>query len=268
MTVAAPSAAAASSAPVLQRLAGWRAHALAVAAGALATLAHAPFHVLPALIIAMTVLVWLVDAAPEKTWRKAVFARVWWFGFGHFASGLHWVSSAFAVNPDFNLGLGVLAALALAAGLAVFAAAFLAFAKPWWTKDYRRIPVFVLAVMLAELARGHLFGGFPWLLAAYVWVPGGAVSQTASVIGAYGLTALTLLLAASPAAMFDHGRALRRFGLVMIAALGFGLLWGFGFQRLATAAIATPGAIPWSTAGRSAAGNTCSSPSAPNSSPK
>ena len=230
--------------PLLSRLTGWRAHGLAVSAGALATLAHAPFHVFPALIVAMTVLVWLIDAAPQKTWRKAVFARVWWFGAGHFISGLHWVSSAFAVNPDFNFALGVLAAIALGGGLAVFPAVALSLAKPAWTDDYRRIPVFVVAYMAAELLRGHLFGGFPWLLAAYVWAPGGAISQAASVVGAYGLTALTLLLAAAPAAVLDHGRAVRRFGLVMVCALGFGLLWGFGFQRLTTASIAVPGATP------------------------
>jgi apolipoprotein N-acyltransferase len=230
--------------PLLARLTGWRAHALALAAGAMATLAHAPFHVVPALIVAMTILVWLMDSAPLKTWRKAVFARAWWFAAGHFVSGLHWVSQAFAVNPDFNLALGVLATLALGCGLAVFPAVCLALAKPFWTDDYRRIPVFVLAYTLADLLRGHLFGGFPWLLSAYVWAPGGAVSQTASVVGAYGLTVLTLLLAASPAAIFDHGRGVRRFGFVMVSALGFGLLWGFGFQRLSSASIAVPGATP------------------------
>ncbi len=245
MTAVATSPSAAVPAPsVLARLTGWRAHALAVAAGALATLAHAPFHVVPALIVAMTILVWLIDAAPQKTWRKAIFARVWWFAAGHFVSGLHWVSSAFAVNPDFHLGLGILAALALGGGLAIFPAVALAVVKPFWTDDYRRIPVFVLALMAADLLRGHLFGGFPWLLAAYVWTPGGTISQSAAVVGAYGLTALTLLLAASPAAVLDHGRAIRRFGLVMVCALGFGLLWGFGFQRLSTASIAVPGATP------------------------
>jgi apolipoprotein N-acyltransferase len=230
---------------VLSGVTGWRAQALAAAAGALATLAHAPFHVIPAFAVAMTALVLLIDAAPKKRWRKAVFARVWWFGAGHLISGMHWVSSAFLVDPDtFGLGLGVAAAIALGGGLALFWATALALCKPFWTNDYRRIFVFALAMSVAELARGHLFGGFPWLLAAYVWPPGGAISQLAAILGAYGLTTLTLLAAASPAAALDDGRAMRRFGLLMAVALGFGVAWGFGFQRLNQAMIAIPGSTP------------------------
>jgi apolipoprotein N-acyltransferase len=218
---------------------------MAVAAGALATLAHAPFHIVPAFAIALTILVWLIDAAPQKTWRKAVFARTWWFAFGHFASGLHWISSAFLVDPEaYGLGMGLAAAAALAGLLALFWAFALCLTKPAWTQDYRRIFVFAAALTLAELARGYLFTGFPWLLPAYIWKAGDEISQSASVVGAYGLSALTLVFAASPACVFDHGRALRRFGLVMALALGFGLLWGFGYQRLASAAIATPGSTP------------------------
>ncbi len=245
MSIAAPPLRPEPSGAIFARLSGWRAHALAAAAGALATLAHAPFHLIPVFAVSITILVWLIDSAPQRRWRKAVFARVWWFGCGHLVSGLHWVSSAFLVDPDsFGLGLGVAAAFALGGGLALFWAFALALCKPFWTKDYRRIFVFALAMTLAELARGHLFGGFPWLLAGYVWPPGGAISQVASVIGAYGLTALTLLAAAAPAAALDQGRAMRRFGVMMAVALGFGLLWGFGFQRLNQAMIAIPGSTP------------------------
>jgi apolipoprotein N-acyltransferase len=245
VTTPGPTAGALTLRPVLAGLAGWRAHALAAAAGALATVAHAPFHVFPAFVAAVTVLILLIDAAPKARWAKAVFARVWWFGAGHLISGLHWVSSAFLVDPDtFGIGMGVAAAIALGGGLALFWAVAMAMCKPFWTQDYRRIFVFALAISLAELARGHLFGGFPWLLAAYVWAPGGAISQIAAVVGAYGLTTLTLLAAASPAAALDEGRAMRRFGLMMALALGFGLLWGFGFQRLNQATIAVPGSTP------------------------
>jgi apolipoprotein N-acyltransferase len=227
-------------------LSGWRAIALCAAAGAVATLGHAPFHFAPAFLVGITLLVWMIDAAPAKRRVSAAFARGWAFGFGHFLSGLYWVSSAFLVDPDsFGLGLGIAAAVALAAGLALFWGAGCAFVARFWTADWRRLPSFALGLMLAEIARGHLFGGFPWQLPAYIWEAGGPISQTASVVGAYGLSGLTLLFAATPAAVLDgQASALRRFGPLLVGALCFGVFWGTGLQRLDSALVALPGATP------------------------
>ena len=72
-----------------------------------------------------------------------------------------------------------------------------------------------------------------------IWTPGAAVSQIASVVGVWGLSLLTLVLLASPAAIEDSrpglgaaGGALGRVSPVLASALVFGLIWGWGSHRL------------------------------------
>jgi apolipoprotein N-acyltransferase len=82
----------------------------------------------------------------------------------------------------------------------------------------------------AEWLRGHIFTGFPWNLSAYGWGASLAVLQTASLVGAYGLSFLTMLLGGSLAEL-----AARRWRLPAAILLLFAALWGFGAQRLAAA---------------------------------
>ena len=81
--------------------------------------------------------------------------------------------------------------------------------------------VFAVCLFVVGMAaRTSSFGGFPWLLPGYVWTPGEPISQLASIVGIYGLSLLTLLLAAAPATIADGGAgAGRRFAPHIIAAL-------------------------------------------------
>lgn len=225
----------------------WQRRGLATAAGALATLGHAPFQFTPLFVVAIVVLIWLLDGVAERPNRIASgFALGWFFGLGHLTTGLYWVSSAFLVDSDAYGPLwGIPATLALAAGLALFFGAGCALAMPLWTKDMRRLPVFAVCVFATEWLRGHVFGGFPWLLPGYVWTPGEPISQLASVVGIYGLTLLTLLISAAPAAIADGGfNAGRRFAPTLAAALLIGMGWGWGVQRISRAPLEIPGAQP------------------------
>ncbi len=64
---------------------GWRRMLAAALLGAVATAALPPLHLLPLFVVAFVGLVWLIDAS--RSWRAA-FAVGWWFGLGHFVSGL------------------------------------------------------------------------------------------------------------------------------------------------------------------------------------
>jgi apolipoprotein N-acyltransferase len=225
----------------------WQRRGLAFAAGAAGVLGHAPFQLTFVYVLAATVLVWLLDAAfRQQRCLRAAFATGWFFGAGHMLAGLYWVSAAFNVDSDaWGPIWGVPATIGLAAGLALFFGLGGALAMLLWARDWRRIPAFALALFASEWLRGHVFGGFPWILPAYVWTPGEPVSQLASLIGAYGLSLFTLFVAASPAAIADGGQSAgRRFAPALGAALALGMAWGWGAQRIARAPIDLPGAQP------------------------
>jgi apolipoprotein N-acyltransferase len=225
----------------------WQRRGIALLAGAAATLGHAPFQLAAAYVVAIVILVWLLDVSSTKERRlRSAFSVGWFFGVGHFAAGLYWISSAFNVDSEvWGPVWGVPAVILLASGLALFFGLGAVLAMLFWTKDARRIAAFAVGFFIAEWLRGHVLTGFPWLLPGYVWAPGEPISQLASLVGIYGLSLLTLLIAAAPAAIADgDAGAGRRFAPVLIAALLTGMGFGWGAQRIASAPIDLPGALP------------------------
>ena len=64
-----------------------------------------------------------------------------------------------------------------------------------------RVLVFAGALLAFEWLRGHMLTGFPWDLPGESWRAGSPLSQAASLVGAYGLSWLTMAVArAGPAA--------------------------------------------------------------------
>lgn len=225
----------------------WPRRSLAFLAGAAATLGHAPFQLTFVYVAAIVVLVWLLDAVATRDRKIArAFGIGWFFGLGHFTTGLYWIVSAFLVDTEsFGPVLGVAAVFALAGGLAFFWSVGCALAMTLWTNDVRRIAVFAVAIFISEWLRGNILTGFPWLEPGYVWTPGEPVSQLASLFGIYGLGLITLLVAATPAAIADGSASPgRRFAPMIVGALVLGLAWGWGAQRIARAPIDLPGAQP------------------------
>jgi apolipoprotein N-acyltransferase len=88
----------------------------------------------------------------------------------------------------------------------------------------RRLLVFAGAFAALEWTRGHILTGFPWNLPGETWRAGSAVSQFASVVGAYGLTWITLAIAAAPAVWRDgrRGRIAVGAAVAVLAALWIG----------------------------------------------
>jgi apolipoprotein N-acyltransferase len=221
----------------LARLTGWTAAGAAALFGALAAFAFAPFHFSAVLAVSFPALIWLIDGArAHKRWGRAVALRGWAFGSGFFLVSMHWTAMPFLVNPAESLAFIWLPLIVLPAGMGLIWGACAAMAGAFWSASPSRIFVFALFFAIAEWIRGHLFGGFPWNLPGTTWIPGGALSQAASLGGVYWLTLITVFVMAAPAALVDtrdaRGLGLRlatSFGAVILLAFG----WAWGAERTA-----------------------------------
>lgn len=193
--------------------------------GALGSLAFAPLYVLPALPLAFTGLVWLLEGCP--TWRMRALLT-WFFAWGHFIAGLYWVGFAFFVDAEQFGWLVPFPVLGLPALLALFPAACLALA---WRADWPRGPrVLLLAVgwTASEWLRGHVLSGFPWNEIGYVWGFSPAEMQAGALIGTLGLSLVTVAAAALPALFADRGRAAYAWlgaAFAVLVAIWLGGLW-------------------------------------------
>lgn len=220
----------------LAHLRGWPALGLAALFGAFSALAYAPFHLFPCLLISFTALIWMLDGARgHRRWARSMFARGWAFGFGFFLISMYWTAQPFLVEPEKHAAFLWMPLIALPGGMALIWGAICAVAGAFWSSSPSRIFVFALFFSLAELLRGVLFGGFPWNLPGTTWVPGGPLSQLASIGGIYWLSLVTVLVMTAPAALVDtrdtRAMVIRAVPAILAAAM-IGGGWTWGLQRL------------------------------------
>ncbi|WP_318246636.1 apolipoprotein N-acyltransferase [Alloyangia pacifica] len=161
----------------------------ALLCGGLMALGQAPWDLwylaLAGLVLSMALF------ALQRTPRAAL-AVGWATGTGYFGLALNWLTEPFQVDAATTAWMAPFALVLMAAGLALFWG--MAF---WGAAQAPRRPLFALVVTwtLAELLRGFVFTGFPWAMVGYLWEPTSAI-QWVSLIGSYGLTLVTLALAA------------------------------------------------------------------------
>ena len=212
----------------------WTAAATATALGAIAALSFAPWHWLVLLAIGLSGLLWLVDGA--TTWRRALLVG-WLFGVGHFVVGLRWIAESFEVDAQRFGALSIPAVLGLSMYLACFPALACAATKVFGSRGPGRLLVFAATWSAAEWLRGTMLTGFPWNLVAYVWTPYIAPLQATSVLGAYGLGFVTVILAGLPRLTLTFTPEQRVVTLWPVVAFlsGLTVLWSFGELRLANA---------------------------------
>ena len=215
---------------------GWKRAAIALVAGALSALAMAPFNAWPVLFLTFPVMVWLIDGAGAGRWRGVPAAAMtgWWFGLGYFVPGLYWIGYAFLVDAPTFAWLLPFAVLGLPAYLALFTALGFALARLIWTREATRVIALAASLTLSEWLRGHVLTGFPWNAFGYALTEPLALAQTASLIGLWGLTFLSVAIFASPAVLIDGSTRGRRPWIAPVMALALLVAMGiFGGVRLA-----------------------------------
>ena len=217
---------------------GWQRRALCVFSGALAALALPPVEASFVLLLSFPGLVWLLDGALEPGAGRRLdrvrrgFAIGWMFGFGYFLAGLWWIGSAFLVEADRFAWLMPLAVLAMPVGLAIFTGLGTALAALFWSDRFRRILLLAASLTLADWLRGHVLTGFPWNSFGYGISGSQVLSQSASLVGLYGLSFLIIAIAATPALLADVRPLAVRLRALGGAALALGAVAVFGAVRL------------------------------------
>ncbi len=223
---------------------GWRRPLLAAALGALAAAALPPVHALLVLPVSFTGLVWLIHAS-RSPWRAAVSG--WLFGFAHFAAALYWIGPALLTGSSRFGWLAVPAVIGFSAGLALLpASAAFAARLPRLNIAGRALAV-AIAWTVAEWLRGTILTGFPMNPLGVAWTPSPGMIQATALFGVYGLSFVTVLAAAAPAAL-SASRTDERPGPRpwLLPAGAFALLaavWTGGQARLALAPHAEPTGI-------------------------
>jgi apolipoprotein N-acyltransferase len=203
----------------------------ALAGGVLAALAFPPFGFLPGLA-GFALILWALDRPAPHPLRAAAF-RGWLAGLGYFSVSVAWIVEPFLVDERTHGWMAPFALVLMAGGLSLFWAAAGAAWRRLRPQGGARVLVFAGAFAGAEWLRGHLLTGFPWNLPGEAWPAGSPLSQGAALVGAYGLTWITLVLAAAPAWILDPGtpgRRLSRAATVMVPAL---VLFAWGAHRIA-----------------------------------
>jgi apolipoprotein N-acyltransferase len=190
--------------------------------GIAASFGQAPFSLWPISIGALVGFFFLQFKAAEG--ELGPFQHGWIFGFGYFVGAINWILEPFLIDASSHAWMAPFALALMAGGLAVFWGVGAKLGQLLGDKTYS----LAFGLGIAELVRGYILTGFPWALAGYVWMDT-PVAQLASLVGVYGLTNLTFVLAAIFVEIY-----VRR-GIFSATALGCVLIlasWSWGTYRI------------------------------------
>jgi apolipoprotein N-acyltransferase len=169
-----------------------RALLLAAGLGALAVAGFAPLPAHPLVILSLAALFWLArDVTPMRA-----AALGWAWGLGLFLTGVSWVFVSLSLYGGMPAPVALLATLLFCAFVALYPALALALGARLAPPGWRRLALTLPACwVLLEWLRGWLLTGFPWLALGYAQAPHGPLAGYAPVLGLYGVSLVTALIA-------------------------------------------------------------------------
>ncbi|TBU90081.1 apolipoprotein N-acyltransferase [Stutzerimonas kirkiae] len=150
---------------------GWPGNLLALLAGALTTLALAPFDIWPLAVLSIAL---LYHCLRELSPRQAAW-RGWLYGFGLFASGVSWVYVSIHDFGAASPALAGLLTLGFVAGLALFFALLGWLWSGWLRRGQAPLAdalAFAALWLALDMLRGWILTGFPWLYVGYSQLDG------------------------------------------------------------------------------------------------
>lgn len=203
---------------------------IALIAGAILTLAFAPFSLFPLAIISPLLLlgVWLHATPKRACWRG------WLYGVGLFSTGVYWIFISVHNFGNTSVLLAVLITSALIGVLALFPAlnGYLLNRYFPYNNYTRTLCAFPAIWVLLEWLRTWLFSGFPWLLLGYSQI-NTPLRGYASIFSVHGVSLAVLVssgLLFSAIFKFKH----KQFKQFYFNLLGVAFLWviGLGFNLI------------------------------------
>ena len=172
---------------------GWRGSLLAVLAGIVLALGHAPWHLPYLIFIGIPLLLWIMAGSGPR----GGFVTGWLAGAGYFAVTLSWIVEPFLVDVARHGWMAPFALIFMAGGLAMFWAVGFAMARTGRLCGPAALILLAGTWTLAEMGRTYLFTGFPWALIGYIWDQTPPM-QIVAFSGPHGLGLLTILVAGLP----------------------------------------------------------------------
>ena len=162
---------------------------IALLLGATTVLGFAPFYIFPAAIFSLAGLcyLWIKTRSP-RTAFKLGFA----FGLGLYSVGIYWIYISlhdFGGMPWWFAGFST---LCLCAFMAIFPALV------GWLSKRVGSPLISIPIFwgLSDWIRSWIFTGFPWLTMGYSQVPHSPLAGFMPIIGVYGVSVITVFIAA------------------------------------------------------------------------
>lgn len=204
--------------------------ALSSIAGSIFSLAFAPFYQFVAIFFAVPIYFLLVY---KEQSRKHLGLIAFFYGLAHFITSLYWISIALTTDGDRFLWLIPFAIIGLNS---LFALYFVLGAYLFYYLQTKNnvLDIFLFSAIWVcmELLRGYLFTGFPWNLTGYTINFSESISQIASIIGVYGLSFITILLASSICTIFLLKNSRKQMLLPIMMSVIFVSIIIWGHDRL------------------------------------
>jgi apolipoprotein N-acyltransferase len=197
-----------------------------------------PFDLWFIAFIAVTLLFITIFQAKSKS---DAFSFGFAFGLGFYLVGANWMANPFydlVDYADFVFLIG--ACLVIPAYCAIFVgcAALITWIISRDLSYFNKIITFACCWFLYEWILGHYFTTYPWQLIGYIWHDSLPILQITSIIGVYGLSFITVIIATLPAIFFiDKEKSFFKKKLVLVTAvtLIFAIIYISGYIRIINA---------------------------------
>lgn len=197
----------------------------AYVAGAMITLACAPFNLYLGAVLSPSYLLYLWhDTKPAEA-----FYRGFWYGVGLFGSGVYWVFISLHTYGQISRSIALILTSGFIAYLALFPALQGYILQRFWPHNTssKFLTAFPVVWVMSEWIRSWLFTGFPWLNLGYSQINNPALRGFAPILSVYGVLLATVI---SSGLIFNWYRAwqAKNQRLAALNLLGLISLWLLG----------------------------------------